>query len=344
MDSERKFAFCKGVFISKGDIESYEDIEDFVHSLSSCNINSVFIEAEEYPLKLIKALHNHGMRFFASFSVFADSTILQKRPELVAINAEGMKMEADEGYVGLCPTNERYRMEKLEALSNLVESYDIDGVWLDFIRYPARWEKPKPILRQYCFCQSCLQKFSEDTGILLIGEKPRDKAEFILSKHAKAWVNWKCKVIAEFVRQAKQRIAKVRPWIPLGAFTVPWKDNDFGGAIKLIIGQDFKLLSKWVDIFSPMAYHRLCGKSVEWVGEVTKYMVESTNRQVWTTIQSYDVPICEFMSALEQTVRSGSSGVIVFHWNGVKQSGERIEVLRNFLKKPMEDFEVKAIN
>jgi len=333
MDSKRKFTFRKGVFISKEDVKSYKIVEDFVHALSYCNINSVFMEAEEYSLKLIKSLHNHGIQFFASFSVFANSTILQKHPELAAINAEGEEMEAIEGYVGLCPTNERYRMKKLEDLSKLVERYDLDGVWLDFIRYPSKWEKPKPILRQYCFCQSCLQKFSKYTGILLLGEKIQDKAEVILSKHAETWVNWKCKVIEDLVAQAKKRIAEVKFGITLGAFTVPWKKDDLGGAIKSIVGQDFKLLSKWVDIFSPMAYHRLCGKSVKWVGEITKHMSKLTNRRVWTTIQSYDVPTREFKDVLDQVVEAGSSGVIVFHWNGVKQSRERMEILRKFFKK-----------
>jgi hypothetical protein len=244
MDSERKPTFCKGVFISKDDIGSYENVEEFVYALRYCNINSVFMEDEEYSLELIKALHNYGMQFFASFSVFANSTILQKHPELAAINAEGEEMEAIEGYVGLCPTNERYRLEKPETLSKLVERYEVDGVWLDFIRYPAKWEKPKPILRQYCFCQSCLQKFSKDTGILLPGEKLQDKVEFILSKHAETWVDWKCEAIEDFVVQAKKRIAEVKPRIQLGAFTVPWKKDDLGGAIKSIVGQDFKLLSK----------------------------------------------------------------------------------------------------
>jgi len=333
MDSKRKFTFRKGVFISKEDVKSYKIVEDFVHALSYCNINSVFMEAEEYSLKLIKSLHNHGIQFFASFSVFANSTILQKHPELAPINAAGKEMEAIEGYVGLCPTNKSYRMKKLEDLSKLVERYGMDGVWLDFIRYPTKWEEPKPILRQYCFCQSCLQKFSEDTGILLPGEGTRDKAEFILSKHTEAWVNWKCEVIEDFVAQTKKRIAEVKLGIPLGAFTVPWKKDDLGGAIKSIVGQDFKLLSKWVDIFSPMTYHRLCEKSVEWVGEITEHMVELTNSRVWTTIQSYNVPTREFKGVLDQVVKSGSSGVVVFHWNGVKQDRERMEILRNFFKK-----------
>ena len=323
---------CRGVFISVEDVDSYESVEDFANQLSSCGVDSVFLEAEEYPRALIRALHEYGMRFFASLPIFSDRRLLMEFPELAPVDRDGRTMGAIEGYVGLCPTNKWYRRDRLEALSELARQVDVDGVWLDFIRYPCRWEKPKPFLEQYCFCRSCQQKFSKERGVPLTGETLEENSRLILTRHLEEWVEWKCGVIAGFVAEAKKRVTKARPGIPLGIFAVPWRGEDFGGAIRSIIGQDFKLLSEWVDIFSPMAYHGLCGRDVKWVGEIAKYMIELTRKRTWTAIQSYDISAEKFGEALSQGAEYGSDGVLVFHWSGVRQSKKRMKTLSSFFK------------
>src|SRR5205085_2201760 len=78
----------------------------------------------------------------------------------------------------------------------------------------------------------------------------------------------KCARIAAFTREARRVLKAARPQAVLGIFAVPWRDEEHGGAVRAVVGQDFRLLARDVDVFSPMTYHRMVGRPVAWAGEV----------------------------------------------------------------------------
>jgi hypothetical protein len=55
---------------------------------------------------------------------------------------------------------------------------------------------------------------------------------------------------AELVAAARD----VKPDLEIVLHAVPWRRNDYGGAIRSIAGQDNERLAKRVDTISPMAY------------------------------------------------------------------------------------------
>jgi hypothetical protein len=52
-----------------------------------------------------------------------------------------------------------------------------------------------------------------------------------------------------------------------------------------IIGQDYRALGRYVDVFSLMAYHRMCGYPVEWTGDVVAEVRALSGKPVWPIIQ-----------------------------------------------------------
>jgi hypothetical protein len=63
------------------------------------------------------------------------------------------------------------------------------------------------------------------------------------------------------VAAARLVVSCVRPGARLGLFGVPWCLTDHDGAIRHVIGQDYRALGGYVDVIviSPMVYHRMCG-------------------------------------------------------------------------------------
>jgi hypothetical protein len=106
---------------------------------------------------------------------------------------------------------------------------------------------------------------------------------------------------------------------------------DFGGGLTRVIGQNLAALATHVDVFSPMVYHRMCGRPVEWIAEVTAEVAARTRRSVWPIIQAVDepddLPDGEFDAAIRTAMGEPAGGVILFHLKGTLQ-GNRLAVAR----------------
>ena len=111
--------------------------------------------------------------------------------------------------------------------------------------------------------------------------------------------------------------------------------NDYDNAIKRIIGQDYEKLSDYVDVFSPMTYHKMCGRSVEWVQSITDTIYQMTGKEVWPIVQACSVPEeltdKEFEQVLRMGLGSQSGGVVVFSYKHLVKEN-KLESLRKVFK------------
>jgi hypothetical protein len=149
--------------------------------------------------------------------------------------------------------------------------------------------------------------------------------------HRKDWTGWKCQQVTDFVRQARNILDNAPRRVLLGLFGVPWRLTDFDGAIRHVIGQDYRALSTYVDVFSPMVYHKLCGKDVPWIAQITKWIWEETGKTVLPIVQAVDEPeplnSQEFRHVLKTALAtSGSQGTIIFNLSAL--SPEKVGVVK----------------
>ena len=289
-----------------------KDINQIVQELKSRGVNALF--GDYCNKELIKALHKNNMYFFVEVSVFVGERYWEKYPDSRPINAKGEKISKIKWYAGLCPNQEDLKKEKLAKIKQLITDYDIDGIWLDFIRYPCHWEVPEPILEQTCFCDECLKIFQKETKISIPQnlKTTKSRAEWLLKEHGKDWTEWKCQRITSLVKDVRKIINQNRPEVILAMFTVPWKTGGHNNAIKKIIGQDYSALAEYVDIFSPMVYHKMCNKSKKWIADITDYVAQLTGKDVLPIIQTRDIKEQEFSLMLDTVTGSRAKGVIIF--------------------------------
>jgi hypothetical protein len=262
--------------------------------------------------------------------VFTGKELLEQFPDAEPIEANG-KATNKEWYMGLCPTHTGVRRKNLERIRTLLD-LDINGVWLDFIRYPTKWEESEPIIMDTCYCDRCMALFSEFVGED-IDKKPSDRAKHIRANFYNEWTRFKTEQISSFVQQVKNMLYKESPGMKLGLFAIPWDENEHNGAIKNILGQNHKQLSEYVDIFSPMLYHEMCGKDVGWIKEKVEYF-DKFNVPLLPLIQTEEkytgVNLEEFRTSLELASESPSSGVCVFFLDDLMKKPEKYEVVKGF--------------
>lgn len=266
-----------------------------IKTLLDLGASGVFVNWRNVTSGMIETLHRQNLKVFTEVGIFAGEELLQKYKDAWPIDKKGKKLEGKR-YGGVCPNHPKIRQEKLKLIEDLITNLDLDGLWLDFIRYPCHWETVRnKNITEYCYCTNCLKNFK---------------------KSQLPWVVWKCQQITDFVEQTKNLLTKHHKEMLLGMFSVPWKENEFGRGISRVIGQDFKLLSSLIDVFSPMVYQKFCGRKVGWISEIVKYMSNLTKRPIWPIIQTEEyageISPAEFKDEVDKALKSPSDGAIVF--------------------------------
>jgi hypothetical protein len=129
-----------------------------------------------------------------------------------------------EWYVGMTPTDSRRQQQVLATIGSIARTYPVDGLFLDFVRWPLHWEielrpgQRKPL--DSSFDPATLVKFETAYGAL-----PGDlksiaaKAAWIRGIRLRDWIDFKCQVITDFVAKARA-FSKTRDPMQSLAFTL----------------------------------------------------------------------------------------------------------------------------
>lgn len=310
--------------------------------LSEYSIKKVFARSR---LDLVTSQAAAGREVYLSMNVFGGSGAWKKFPDSRPVTADGAPIEKALG--GVCPSHMDYRASRLELLSSWFKdggkSWPIDGAWLDFIRYPGRWEQLEPNIPDTCYCERCIKKFQGDSEIKIPETvvTTLQTSNWIRSNAPLKWTNWKKEQIVSFVSEARKIIDKSSGdrKLQLGVFLVPWTKSDHAGKLSFNIAQDAELLAPYVDVFSPMVYHEMVGQPVGWIGEISDYVAEMTGKPVWPIIQSHDISGQEFGEAIEAVNRSEADGLLVYSFKGFRKEHwpelTKYEPKKNLIHNPL---------
>jgi hypothetical protein len=309
--------------------------EAIAQSLADWGVTAVFGGYEDPAL--VASLHEHGIKVFAEVAIFVGKQYWERYPYSRPITSTGEPIPPEGWYYGVNPITPEIRTHNLERIRRLIERYEVDGVWLDFCRWPCRWERSVPKLIQTSFDPLTLTAFQRDQGVQIPESLQTipEKADWLFKNHYDTWTAWKCHQITDFVRQGRAIIEGAPRKILLGLFSIPWGPTDFDGAIKNIIGQDYQALAPHVDCFSPMVYHALCGRDIPWIAEITAWVGNVTGKPVWPIVQAMDDPDTVSPHELRQAVHTalaatGSDGVIIFNLKAL--NAEKLTVVQEVFR------------
>ncbi len=188
----------------------------------------------------------------------------------------------------ICPASPRAE-EKLEEKLKDAARFSPEEIWLDHFRFDGHWEvKTKTLSGLHFPCQFC---------------RGRERKEIL--------------------RQLSIKIRRsVPPRIKLGYFAVPFKDKERPEIISQL-GQDHKNISQPFDIISPMLYHRMIGKPIEYISEYVAWLAQETQKPILPIIQIKDMPDNlpdklseeEIGRAFREAQKDPSIGTAVFSWD-----------------------------
>ena len=305
------------------------------YRLNELGINAVFLHHQSIDDTFMARARKEGQKVYAEFAALNGEDYVQQHPEAWAIDKRGNKVEKATWFMGVCPTDPNFLQYRLDQLKTLVTTYDVDGVWLDYLHWHAQFEDPEPILPETCFNASCVTAFQAAAGLDIPEVSTAEQASYILANHEDAWRQWRCSVIADWVKKCSTTLRQHKPGAQLGIYHCPWNDDEYDSARIRILALDYAMLKPHVDVFSPMVYHKRMGRDARWVRDNINWFSEKINDatvKIWPIVQAYNDPGIVSPEAFEQVMRyaiSGSStGVMMFTSSAIAEDDRKIEVIK----------------
>ena len=318
-----------------------QEIIDSGRSLREFGVDAVWLGSGSYTAERLAWLRAQQVRAYAEFNTLHVAEYLKAHPDAAPIGTDGRVAPPPDGWQGICPTHEGYRADRMQAFRTLLETFAIDGVWLDYHHAHASWEQATPNTPDTCFCERCLRRFQTDTAITLPHVPTSERAALLLSRHRDAWVRWRLNVFTDWVREFRDIRDRVRPGVLLGTFHNPWSDDDFGGARLEKLAIDLKGQAAFVDVFSPMPYHARFGHATDaaWISRQLNWLGESLGitgvpgerLRIWPIVQISDWGEPVAIEQIDEVLRRGASapatGVIVFAWSGLRAQPQKVDAI-----------------
>ncbi len=242
-----------------------------------------------------------------------DKELLEKHPDWYDVNRRGDSAADKPAYVGyyhfLCPSREEVRDYLAKIVTDLGDTADLDGIHLDYIRYPdvilpvALWKKYNLVQNEelpqfdYCYCEVCRSAFKRQTGEdpLRLPDPPAQAA----------WRQYRYDSVTRLVNhlvgvghgKGKQMTAAVFPTPTLA---------------RKLVRQDWV---RWnLDAVLPMVYHSFYNEKPEWIEGAVREGVGALpkDRPLYAGLYLPDLSGADFNRAVDFAMAGGAKGVSLF--------------------------------
>ncbi|MDH7482767.1 MAG: family 10 glycosylhydrolase [Armatimonadota bacterium] len=187
---------------------------------------------------VINAAHKRGLKVYPWICVNCDggeqpSKTLEEHPEWRVVSIDGKSG----GYID--PSSPEARDYVCSVIKEIVSKYDVDGINLDYLRYPSG---------RNCFCDRCARLFKEATGY---DARDADKAMPGTDKWRK-WRAWRMKQINLEMEQIRKVVNEIKPGLPISSYV--WGVHTYSEKYQTC--QDWKTWIKkgWLDWINPSGY------------------------------------------------------------------------------------------
>ena len=187
------------------------------------------------PLKVaVKLAHERNMEIHAWVWVFAAANqahnkvleqpldylgpVLSRNPDWGATNKSGGSFDYSQGTkkAFFDPANPEVQNYLLSLYEEIVKNYDVDGLQLDYIRYPFQSQDSN---QTYGYGKSSRWLFKQMTGVDPITLNPRGALW-------EQWTSFKIRQVDTFVSQVSTRLKQIRPQLKMSAAVFPLEQKE----------------------------------------------------------------------------------------------------------------------
>ncbi|MGB0560623.1 MAG: family 10 glycosylhydrolase [Spirulinaceae cyanobacterium] len=259
---------------------SERELARIFNRLADAGINTVFFETlnasypiypsrvapEQNPLTqgwdplaaAVKLAHERGMELHAWVWIFAAANqrhntlmgqptnylgpVLSRHPDWAMYDRRGNAFQPNSRKAFYDPANPEVRAYLLGIVDEIATRYDVDGIQLDYIRYP--FQDPRTDL-SFGFGIAARRQFHRQTGVDPATIRPQDG-------RWRQWTQFRIQQVSTFVQSASQLLRQQHPDVLLSAAVFPFPANE--RLAKLQQNWETWLDQDYLDFLVPMTY------------------------------------------------------------------------------------------
>lgn len=282
------------------------------------------IAADFDPLAyIIRKAHAEGIQVHAWVVVFrawkgdkppADPHhVINEHAEWLTKRYDGSS-DAEEGLY-LDPGIPEVREHVARVFAEIARAYDVDGIHLDYIRYPGK---------DFGYAEEALSRYYAETGAST-KPKPADPA----------WAKWRREQVTETVRLIHAQVQRASPKVKLTAATIPWGDapSKFtSSSAYTTVFQDWRtwLAAGILDANVPMNY-KVEGSSGDqfrnWLG---RFKTWGASKPVYVGVGAHcNEPPC-VVKQIQAVENAKLDGFVLFAFNESPKRTALVEALHKY--------------
>ena len=260
--------------------KSEADLVEVFDRMASAGINTVFFETLNsgytiYPSKVapqqnplvkgwdplqaaVKLAHERGIELHAWVWTFAAvnkrhniiinqprhhlGPVLSQNPDWALTDQNGSRFHYSSGKVFFDPANPNVRNYLSQLLTEIATEYDVDGIHLDYIRYP--FQSPTGKIT-YGYGYAARKQFKQMTGVDPITISPQ---HFLWSQ----WTKFRIEQVDSFVASISQELKQLNPNLILSTAVFPLERQE--RLVKIQQHWEEWVKNEWIDMLVPMTY------------------------------------------------------------------------------------------
>jgi uncharacterized lipoprotein YddW (UPF0748 family) len=219
----------------------------------------------------------------------------------------------------LSPGNPRVRDHITSIGTEIAKRYRIDGIHLDYIRYPAGdfgYDRESRRRFYYLYRADPLE---------LVGDPSRFNRRYRSSEIEKlklAWPRWRMERVSETVQMVNRGVKVIRPKMKLSAAVYP---DPEGARDKRLQDWPGWLSNGLVDFVVLMNYST---SSKEMERLYRKATIGRSRARIYNGIGAWRISAASMVDKLRRSRRAGASGIVLFSYNGISEDPGYLKALK----------------
>ena len=231
----------------------------------------------------------------------------------------------------LSPVTEDAQAYTVSVVRALAAAYEIDGVHLDYSRYPtAEFDYNAGTLKAFRLAQLAMTRPDEQSRV----DKALQTDPLAWTRaYPEAWVDFRIDRLTTLIRRIRAAVKSARPGATLSSAVLPdpaeARDEHM---------QDWEQWAdaKLLDVFCPMAY---ATETPAFSDQMSRAITAGHGQPVWVGIGAWRLPVEQTATRLTMVHRNGVAGVLLFSYDSLlsagSPSGSYFTRLRSTLLNPV---------
>ena len=309
----------RALWVTRWDYKTQDDVKKIIDNAASAHFNTILFQvrgdgtvlyrsriepwAKEFnfmdpgwdPLKFaVDYAHTRNIRLHAWINVYPawggieppqiDNQLFLSRPNWLVKDLFGNVSQLNSHYVWLSPTHPEVQDYLLNLLEEIYTNYDIDGINLDYFRYPGN---------AYSFDEMSLDIFHTK-----FNASPQQKPG--------EWIEWRKEAISSFLEKLYGKLKSFNPQIELSACV----KDDFEEGKRIYLQDSHEWLARGIiDAIYPMIYTR---DDTLFKNLLLNHLLNNHSRHVFPGIFVYDFD--RISAQLNVTNELGCQGFALFDY------------------------------